>query len=93
VALAGTAGAPLPSLALPALAAGSLLLAPRAEPAFGLAAGVDHLAYAHPDELARLALAAVRYPEAFAPVRALGRLVAEPHRASVVLARLAADQA
>jgi hypothetical protein len=89
VAAVGEQGAPLPALALPALAAGALLLAPRADPSFGLAPGIDHLPYAHPDEMARLALAALRHPAAFAPVRALGRASAEAHRASVVLARLA----
>ena len=62
VAAVGEPGAPLPALALPVLAAGALLLAPRAEPSFGLAPGVDHLPYADPDELARLAVAAVRHP-------------------------------
>ena len=91
VVLAGPPGEPLGALAAPALAAGRLLVAPRAEPAFGFAAGVDHLAYDDTDELARLAVAAHRHREAFAPVAVLGRVAAEAHRASAVLARLAAD--
>ena len=93
VVLAGSPAEPLGALAAPALAAGRLLVAPRAEPAFGFAAGVDHLAYDDADELARLAVAAHRHPDAFAPVAVLGRIAAEAHRASAVLARLAADLA
>jgi hypothetical protein len=93
VALVGTAGEPLPFLAAPALAAGRILIAPRSVPAFGFGAGVDHLAYRNAEELARLALAAHRHPYAFAPLAILGRLAAEAHRASTVLARVAADLA
>ena len=91
VVLVGTPGEPLGALAAPVLAAGRVLVAPRAAPAFGFAAGVDHLAYHDTDELARLAVAAHRHREAFAPVAILGCVAAEAHRASTVLARLAAD--
>ena len=94
MAVVGAPGAPLPALVAPALAAArGCCVAPRAEPAFGFAAGVDHLAYADPEERARLAVAAVRHADAFAPLAALGRIAAEAHRASVVLARLAEDLA
>jgi hypothetical protein len=93
VVVVGAPGAPLPALVAPALAAARLLVAPRADPAFGFAAGVDHLAYADSEELARLAVAALRHADAFAPLAALGRIAAEAHRASVVLARLADELA
>jgi hypothetical protein len=93
VVVVGEPGAPLPALTAPALAAGRLAVAPHAEPDFGLAAGVDHLAYRDPEELARLTVAALRHPDAFAPIAALGRIAAEAHRASLVLARLATDLA
>lgn len=88
VVVIGAPGEPLTRLAFPALAAGRLLVAPRAAPSFGSLAGVDHLAYAHAEELARLAVAATRFPEAFAPLRTMGRLAAEAQRASVVFARM-----
>ena len=93
VVILGEPGAPLPSLVAPTLAAGRLAVAPRAEPDFGFAAGVDHLRYRDPEELTRLAVAALRHPDAFAPIAALGRIAAEAHRASTVLARLATDLA
>jgi hypothetical protein len=88
VVVVGEADQPLDRLAFPALAAGRLLVAPRAAPAFGLLAGIDHLAYGHPEELARLAVAATRFPEAFAMLRGMGRLAAGAQRASAVLARV-----
>jgi len=93
VAVLGETGAPLPAIVLAALAAGRLVVAPRAEPAFGLAPGVDHLTHGDLEELAELADAAARHPAAFAPLAALGRLAAESARASTVYGRIAADLA
>jgi hypothetical protein len=93
VAVLGPAEGPMPAIAFAALACSRLVLAPRAAPAFGLAAGVDHLAHGHHDELAQLAEAATAWPAAFAPVAAMGRLAAEACRASAVYGRVAADLA
>jgi hypothetical protein len=82
---------PLPALAIAALARGRLVLAPRSEPSFGLNPGVDHLTYAHEDELVRVAQAADAWPRAFTAIAAMGRAAAEAHRASVVYPRMAAD--
>jgi hypothetical protein len=59
------------------LAAGRLLVLRRAEPAYGLLAGVDHLAFDGDREAAAYADAAVSFPAAFAPIVAMGRLAAE----------------
>jgi hypothetical protein len=73
------------------LAAGRVLLLPRAEPAFGLLAWSDHLPYENEDDLVRTADAAQTYPQAFEPLVALGVLAAEAHLASAVYQRLAVD--
>lgn len=93
VAVVGTPGTPLPAVAFAVLAAGRLLLAPRAHPAFGLAPGVDHLAHGSADELAQAAGSACAFPEAFALVAAMGGLAADAQRASLVYGRVAADLA
>lgn len=93
VVLGGPPGAPLAAGAFAVAAARRLLVAPRAEPAFGLLAGVDHLDYQHPDEIERLADAAASFPGAFAPLLAMGSLTAEAQRAEVVYRRLMVDLA
>jgi hypothetical protein len=62
------------------LAAGRVLVAPRTEPTFGLLAGVDHLAYDSDREAAAYADAAASFPDAFAPIVAMGRLAAALYR-------------
>jgi len=91
VALVGEPGAPLPGEALAVLAAGRLLVAPRAEPSFGLLPGSDHLSYENEDELVWCADVAAMFPQAFDAVRAMAALAVEPHWASVVYARIALD--
>jgi hypothetical protein len=76
VVLAAPHGAPIPDAAWEALAAGCLLVAPRAEPRYGLEPGIDHLSAGTDGEMADLAALAVRFPEAFEPVVAMGRLMA-----------------
>ena len=84
--------APLAAGAFAVLAAGRLLITPRATPAFGLLAGIDHLAYDSEREAAAYADAAVTFPEAFEPVAAMAALAAETQRASTVYGRLATDR-
>jgi hypothetical protein len=91
VAMLGEPGEPLPSAAPAVLAAGRLLVAPRAEPAFGLLPWIDHLPYEHLDELACSADAAQSFPEAFEAITALGVVAAQAHLASAVYGRLAID--
>jgi hypothetical protein len=91
VALLGTPGAPLPDAGPAVLAAGRVLVAPRAERAFGLLAWSDHLPYENEDELVCSADAADTYPDAFEAVLAMGALSAEAHRASAVYRRIAVD--
>ena len=91
VALAGEPGAPLPAAALAVLAAGRLLVAPRAEPTFGLLPGSDHLSYDHEDEAVWCAEVAALFPQAFEPVAAMAALAVEPHWASAVYGRIALD--
>jgi len=91
VALLGAPGAPLPDAAPAVLAAGRILVAPRAEPGFGLLPWSDHLPYDNEDELACSADVAQTYPDAFEPIVAMGVLAAEAHRASAVYGRLAVD--
>ena len=91
VALLGEAGDPLPDGAAAVLAAGRVLVAPSAEPAFGLLPWSDHLPYGHEDELACSSDAAYSFPEAFETVVAMGVLAAAPHLASAVYGRLAVD--
>jgi hypothetical protein len=80
--LAGEHGAPLPDPAWDMLAAGCLLVAPRAEPSQGLEPGIDHLTAGTDGELADLAAVAAKFPAAFEPVVAMGRLKAQARRAS-----------
>jgi hypothetical protein len=91
VALLGSTGQPPPPGATAVLAAGRVLLLPRAEPAFGLLAWSDHLPYENEDDLVRTADAVQTYPEAFEPLVALGALAVEAHLASAVYPRLAVD--
>ena len=93
VVFAGSPGAPLPAAAPAVLAAGRLLIVPRADPGFGLLAGVDHLAYDSDYELAQLADAAATFPLAFETIVAMGRLAARAQLASAVYGRLALDLA
>jgi hypothetical protein len=80
VLLAGQHGAPLSDAVWDVLAAGCLLVAPRAEPACGLEPGIDHLSAGTDGELVELAALAVTFPAAFEPVVAMGRLMAQAHR-------------
>jgi hypothetical protein len=82
---------PLVASAPAVLAAGRVLVAPRADPAFGLHAGIDHLAFSDQHQAAQYVDAALRHPEAFESIRAFATQAAEAHRASRVYARLAAD--
>jgi hypothetical protein len=82
VVLAGNQGEPLSPLAWEVLAAGRLLVAPRADPAYGLQPGVDHLAGGSDRELADMAALASTFPAAVEPVVAMGRLVAQRRSAS-----------
>lgn len=77
---------PLPGDAIAVLAAGRVLVADTTV-AFGLAAGLDHLA-ALAGNAASAAESVLRRPEAFAAMRCRGRLAAGRHRADTVLARL-----
>lgn len=83
VVLAGARGA------FAVLAAGRVLVAPRAAPSFGLLAGIDHLAYDSDREAAAYADAAVSFPAACEPIAAMAALTAESRRASTVYGRLA----
>lgn len=91
VLLAGAPQAPLHPAAPAVLAAGRMLVAPRADPGFGLEPGIDHLAYEHPMVAAEWADAVTRDPPAFESLRAFGRVTAERHRASVVYERWLTD--
>lgn len=91
VVFAGDAAGALPGEAMAVLAARRVLVTPRSEPAFGLIPAVDWFPGTERDDLVDLAHAALAYPEAFDVPRALGRIAAERHRASVVYPRLAAD--
>lgn len=79
----------LPAAAFAVLAARRVLVLRGAAGRFGLEAGVNHLAAETPAGMAELAVAATRHWEAFAALRAFGRIAAEGHRASVVYERLA----
>ena len=81
--------APLESMAV--LAAGRVLVVPRADVGFGLMPGIDHLQFAQMLEAADQAESVLRQWRAYAGMRAWGRLAAERHRASVVYARLEID--
>jgi len=91
VIFAGAAGDPLPAEVPAVLAAGRILVTTPRSPDFGLRAGIDHCVGPGAGDLADLALSAARHPRAFESMRAYGRLAAERHRASRVLADLAAD--
>lgn len=91
VVLVGDPGAPLPGEAFAALAAGRALVAPRAEPAFGLLPGIDHLAYDDDSQAAQWAAAALAAGPALAEQRAMARLAARRQFASTLYARLLAD--
>lgn len=73
------------------LAAGRVLVTARAEPAYGLLPGIDHLAYVHDTEVPQLAASAATYFTAYESVRTMATLAAEAHRASSVYGRLAID--
>ena len=91
VAMLGAPGEPLPPVAPAVIAAGRLLVVPRAEPAFGLLPWIDHLPYDHVDDMACSADAAQSFPEAFEAIAAMGVVAAEAHLASAVYGRLAID--
>ena len=93
VVLLGDPGAPLPGEAMAVLAARRVLVAPRADPAFGLFPGIDHLAYESDYEAAQYADPVATDPSAFEALRAMGAVAAHRHRASVVYGRLAIDLA
>jgi hypothetical protein len=80
VVLAGEHGAPLPDAAWDVLAAGRVLVTPRAEPAYGLQPGIDHLSGGSDRELADMAALAATFPAAVEPVVAMGRLMARLRR-------------
>jgi hypothetical protein len=82
VVVAGLHGAPLPDAAWDALAAGCLLVAPRAVPACGLEPGIDHLSADTDGGLADLAALATSFPASFEPVVAMGRVMARARLAS-----------
>jgi hypothetical protein len=91
VAVLGEPGEPLPSYAPAVLAAGRLLVAPRANPTFGLVPWSDHLPYDHLNDLVWSAETARTFPEAFEAIAAMGVVAAEAHLASAVYGRLAVD--
>jgi hypothetical protein len=93
VVLAGEPGAPLPGDAFAALAASRVLVAPRAAPAFGLLAGIDHLAYDDDSQAAQWAAAALAAGPALVQLRAMARLAARRQLASTLYARLLSDLA
>jgi hypothetical protein len=80
-----------PGAATAVLAAGRVLVAPRAVPGFGLLPWSDHLPYDNEDELACSADVAQSFPEAFETIVAMGVLAAAAHLASAVYGRLAVD--
>ena len=87
----GAAGEPLPAEAPAVLAAGRILVTTPRSPDFGLRPGIDHCVGPSSGDLADLALSATGHPRAFESMRAYGRVAAERHRASRVLAALATD--
>lgn len=91
VVLVAEAAGELPREAMAVLAAGRVLVVGECTPAFGLLAGVDHLAVADDGEAADHADAVVSHPEAFRLVRAMGRAAARGHRASLVYPRIVRD--
>lgn len=91
VVFAGAAGEPLPAHAPAVLAAGRVLVVPRAEPSFGLLPAVDHLAYDDEVAAAQYADMAFTHSDAFESVRAMGRVAIRAHLASEVYRRWAVD--
>ena len=91
VAAVGVAGAPLLPSRCPALAAGALLLAPRASRTSAWRPGSTTCPTRTPtsSRASPWPRSGTRRPSP--PVRALGRLSADGHRASTVLARLAGE--
>lgn len=87
------AGRPLPAPAFAVLATRRILVVREPSVSFGLLAGIDHLSARTAAGAAELAAAAALHWDAFAAVRAFGRIAAEPHRASTVYARIAHDLA
>lgn len=83
----------LPAAGMAPLAAGRLAVTVACKTSFGLLAGVDHLAATDARQAAALVDAALAQWDALAPMRALGRLAAERHRAPLVYERLLADLA
>lgn len=75
----------MPADAPAVLAARRVLVAPRCATTFGLLPGTDHLAFSTHDDVVHYADAVLSFPGSFEPFRALGRIAAEPHRASLVL--------
>ena len=78
----------VPAAVFGPLAARRPLIAPRAGLTFGLLPGVDHLAASTDDDVVQYADALQRFPDAFAPQVALGRVAAERQRASTLYGRL-----
>lgn len=84
-------GRPLPAPAFAVLATRRILVVRKPSASFGLLAGIDHLSARTAAGAAELAAAATLHWDAFATVRAFGRIAAEAHRASTVYSRLAHD--
>jgi hypothetical protein len=87
VVLAAEHGGPPPDAAWEVLAAGGILIAPRAEPSQGLQPGIDHLSGGSDRELADLAAMAAAFPTALEPVAAMGRLAAHSRRIATTAAQ------
>jgi hypothetical protein len=91
---AATPEAPSAARAMPAeapavLATRRVLIAPRCATTVGLLPGTDHLAFGTDDDVVQYLDAVLTFPRSFDPLRVLGAVAAERHRASVVYARLA----
>ena len=84
-------GRPLPAPAFAVLATRRILVVQKPSVSFGLLPGVDHLSARTAAGVAQLGAAAILHWDAFATVRAFGRIAAVPHRASTAYARLARD--
>jgi hypothetical protein len=75
-------GDDFPADAQTVAAAGRLMIAPRAEPAYGFQPGVDHLAHSSPEELSELLEMVTLHPHVFEVIAAMGRLTAHARSAS-----------
>ncbi len=84
-------GRPLPAPAFAVLAASRILVVRKPSVSFGLLPPIDHLSARTAAGTAQLVTAAMLHWDAFAAVRELGKIAAEPHRASTVYSRLAYD--